>query len=182
MLLLGGASGTGKTGVAYRLARDLGVGVAAVDDLVAVLQRLSTPEQLPALHFWESHPNPGSLSAGDIQQQGTEIACVMMSALEAVIENHLQEGTPTVVEGDFIHPALAGRSTFGEQPNNGRVRAVFLLEDDVDQLVRNFADRELRLRRRRPGRRSAPSGVPGSHANATSTECQPHRLVPGIHS
>jgi 2-phosphoglycerate kinase len=128
--------------VAYPLARHLGVGVTAVDDLVTALHRMTTPEQLPVLHFWESHPDPGSLSASEIQHQGTDIVHVLMPALEAVIENHLEEGTPTVLEGDFIHPALAEQSTFGEQPNNGRVRAVFLLEDDHDQLVRNFADRD----------------------------------------
>jgi 2-phosphoglycerate kinase len=142
VLLLGGASGTGKTRVGYQLARRLGVGVTAVDDLVAVLERMTTPEQLPPLHFWNSHPDPGSLTATDIQKQGTHIVSVMRPALDAVIENHLEECTATVLEGDFIHPALTKQSTFGDQPNDGRVRAVFLLEDDRDQLVRNFADRE----------------------------------------
>src|SRR5436309_1762372 len=97
---------------------------------------------MPALHFWGSHPDPGSLSAGDIQRQGTDIVQVMVPALEAVIENHLEEGMPVVLEGDFIHPALAAQATFGEQPNKGRVRGVFLVEDDSEQLVRNFAERD----------------------------------------
>jgi 2-phosphoglycerate kinase len=142
VLLLGGASGTGKTRVAYPLARHFEVGVAAVDDLVTVLERMTTPEHLPALHFWESHPDPGSISASDIQLQGTEIMQVMMPALEAVIENHLEESTPVVLEGDFIHPALAARATFGEQANDGRVKAIFLVEADVDQLVLNYLERE----------------------------------------
>jgi 2-phosphoglycerate kinase len=142
VLLLGGASGTGKTRVAYPLAHHLGVGVAAVDDLVTVLERMTTPEQQPALHFWDNHPDPGSLSADEIQQQGTDIVRVMMPALEAVIENHLEEDTPVVIEGDFIHPALAVQAVFGDQPNRGRVRAAFLVEHEQEQLVRNFAERE----------------------------------------
>jgi|tagenome__1003787_1003787.scaffolds.fasta_scaffold20988115_10 2-phosphoglycerate kinase len=142
VLLVGGASGTGKTRTAFALAQNLGVGFTAVDDFVSVLERLTTPEQTPALHFWSTHPNPGSLPASAIQQQGTDIIQLMMPALEVVIANRLEENTPIVLEGDFIHPALAAQDTFGFQPNGGRVRAVFLLEDDEDQLVQNFAERE----------------------------------------
>src|SRR4051812_40099507 len=39
VLLLGGASGTGKTRVAYTLAQHLGVGITQVDDLYVVLER-----------------------------------------------------------------------------------------------------------------------------------------------
>jgi 2-phosphoglycerate kinase len=66
----------------------------------------------------------------------------MMPALEAVIENHLEEGTPILLEGDFIHPALAAQDAFGDQPNEARVRGVFLYESDEDQIVRNFLERE----------------------------------------
>src|SRR3954447_20003666 len=140
VLLLGGASGTGKTRVAFSLARTFGVGFAAVDDFSSVLERMTSPDQQPALHFWATHPDPGSLTAEAIQEQGTDIIRVMTPALEVVIANHLEEGTPIVLEGDFIHPALAAQATFGDQRNDGRVRGVFLLEDDEAQLVRNFAD------------------------------------------
>jgi 2-phosphoglycerate kinase len=142
VVLLGGASGTGKTRLSYRLAQELGMGITEVDDFQVVLERMTTPEQQPALHFWATHPDPGSLSAEEIQEQGLDILEVMMPALEAVIENHLEEGTPIVLEGDFIHPALGARDSFGEHPNRGRVRGVFLYESDEDQVVRNFLERE----------------------------------------
>ncbi len=142
VLLLGGASGTGKTRLSPQIARHFGVGVTEVDDIVAAVERLTTPDQQPALHFWDTHPDPGSLSPEDIQRQGVEILDVLRPALEAVVENHLEGGTPVVVEGDFIHPALAVQDRFGDAPNRGRVRGVFLSEDDEAQLVRNFAARE----------------------------------------
>ena len=142
VLLLGGASGTGKTSLSYRLARELGFGITEVDDFQVVLERMTTPEQQPALHFWGTHPDPASLSAEEIHEQGLDILQVMMPALEAVVENHLEEGTPIVLEGDFIHPALAASDAFGEQPNAGRVRAVFLYELDEGQVVENFLARE----------------------------------------
>jgi 2-phosphoglycerate kinase len=142
VLLIGGASGTGKTRLSYRLAQEFGTGITEVDDFQVVLERMTTPEQQPALHFWRTHPDPGSLSAEDIHQQGLGILDVMLPALEAVVENHLEEGKPVILEGDFIHPALAARDAFGEQANDGRVAAVFLDEPDEDQVVRNFLSRE----------------------------------------
>jgi 2-phosphoglycerate kinase len=142
VLLIGGASGTGKTRVAYPLAQQLGVGITQVDDLYVVLERMTTVEQQPALHFWPTHPDPGSLSPKQIQEQGVDILRVMMPALDAVVANHLEEGTPVIMEGDFIHPALVAQASFGEQPNGGRVRGVFLYEENAAQIVRNFSERE----------------------------------------
>lgn len=142
VLLLGGAAGTGKTCLSYRLARELGIGLTGVDDFQVVLERMTTPEQQPALHFWRTHPDPGSLSAEEIHEQGLDILQVMLPALEAVVQNHLEEGTPLVLDGDFIHPALAARDAFGDEPNDGRVRGVFLYELDETQVVQNFLERE----------------------------------------
>jgi 2-phosphoglycerate kinase len=142
VLLLGGASGTGKTRLSYRLAREFGIGITEVDDFQVVLERMTTPDQQPALHFWRTHPDPGSLSAEEIHEQGLDILQVMLPALEAVVENHLESATPIVLEGDFIHPVLAASDAFGDEPNAGRVRGLFLYESDEGQIVRNFLERE----------------------------------------
>ena len=142
VLVLGGASGTGKTRLSYRLASELGFGITEVDDFQVVLERMTTPEQQPSLHFWRTHPDPGSLSAEEIEKQGLDILDVMLPALEAVVENHLEGGTSLVLEGDFIHPALPARDAFGQEPNGGRVRGVFLVEADEDQIIQNYLERE----------------------------------------
>ena len=142
VLVLGGAAGTGKTRLGYGLSHALGIGITQVDDFQVVLERMTTPEQQPALHFWRTHPDPGSLSVEEIHEQGLDILQAMLPALEAVVENHLDEGTPVVLEGDFIHPVLAARDAFGDEPNDGRVRGVFLYEKDEEQIVKNFLDRE----------------------------------------
>jgi hypothetical protein len=69
VLLLGGAAGTGKTTIGYRVARLFDVGIVEVDDFQVILERMTTPQQQPALHFWRTHPDPGSLSA-QCQQLG----------------------------------------------------------------------------------------------------------------
>jgi 2-phosphoglycerate kinase len=142
VLLLGGASGTGKTAISYRLAQYFGIGLTEVDDFQVLLERMTTPEQQPALHFWRTHPAPHQLSATEIMEQGLTIGPVMAPGLEAVIANHLESKTPIVLEGDFIHPALAAQKTFSGIPNEGQVRAIFLHEEDEQQLLMNVARRE----------------------------------------
>lgn len=137
VVLIGGAAGVGKTRLATALARRFELPLTAVDDFQVVLERLTTPEQQPALHFWRTHPDPGSLSPAEIHEQGLEILEVMTPALEAVIEDHLDDDRSGVMEGDFIHPALAQPGRFG-----GRVRGVYLCEADPEQYVANFLDRD----------------------------------------
>jgi 2-phosphoglycerate kinase len=142
VLLIGGASGTGKTSVSYRLAHHFGIGLTEIDDFQVLLEQMTTPEQQPALHFWRTHPAPERLSASEIMEQGLTVREVMSPGLEAVIANHLENRTPVVLEGDFLHPALAAQESFSGLPNNGRVRAVFLHEEDEAQILTNFSRRE----------------------------------------
>ncbi len=102
---------------------------------------MTTPEQQPALHFWRTHPAPDQLTAAQIMEQGLDVRRVMADGLDAVIGNHLESQTPVVLEGDFLSPALAAQTSFAGQPNDGRVRAVFLYEADEQQLATNFAQR-----------------------------------------
>ena len=142
MLLVGGAAGTGKTEVASRRAHHFAIGTSAVDDFQAVLERMTTPQQQPVIHFWRTHPDPDSLSAEEILEQGLEVARVMSPGLESVIADHLNARQPVVLEGDFIAPALAAQPSFCGVPNDGRVRAVFLYEPEESQLLRNLNQRE----------------------------------------
>lgn len=143
VLLLGGASGVGKTTVGYRLARHFGVGITEVDDVQAVLERMTSAQAQPAIHFWRTHPAPDELSAEDIIQHLIEQSDALSPGLEAVIGNHLEGGsTPLILEGDFIRPALAAQASFSGHPNGGRVRAAFLHEPDEQQFLANYLARE----------------------------------------
>ena len=141
VLLVGGASGTGKTGVASRLANHFAIGTSAVDDFQVILEQMTTPEQQPVIHFWRTS-DPDALSAEEIMIQGVEVARVMRIALEAVIADHLKSRQPVVLEGDFIPPALAAQTSFASEANNGRVRSVFIYEADEKQIIRNLWERE----------------------------------------
>ncbi len=142
ILLVGGASGSGKSCLGQPLARALGVALTEVDDLQVALERLTTPEQFPELHFWATHPDPASLPAEEIMRQGLALARALAPALEAVLENRLEEGRPALLEGDFLLPGLAAADAYGGQANGGRVRGLFLREPSQAQLEANFARRE----------------------------------------
>jgi len=142
VLLLGGASGVGKTSVSYRLASYFGVGICEVDDLFIVLERMTTPEQYPELHHYRLDPDEiAAMTEAEHLAALSGISRVMTAALEPVIANHIETGTPIILEGDFIQPSLAVRPVFGETPAAGQVRAIFLYEDE-DQIARNLHVRE----------------------------------------
>jgi 2-phosphoglycerate kinase len=143
VLVLGGASGVGKTMVSYRLAHAFGVGLTEMDDFQNVLERLTTPEQQPALHEWR-------LNAAEVRRFDDEqmlahtlrVADAMAVAMELVIANHLASRAPVVLEGDFLLPELAAQPVYDGVPAGGKVRAVFVYEEDEQQIVRNFRARE----------------------------------------
>jgi 2-phosphoglycerate kinase len=142
VLLIGGASGVGKSSVSYRLAQHFGVALIEVDDFQVILERMTTPQQYPALHFWRTHPDPTVLAPQTLVDNLIGIALELQPALEVVIANHLETDRPAVLEGDFILPALAAQSAYGDFENGGRVRSIIVSEPDVDQIVQNYLLRE----------------------------------------
>ncbi|MCA9888404.1 MAG: hypothetical protein KC546_08520 [Anaerolineae bacterium] len=135
VLLIGGASGSGKTSVSYQVARHFGVGITEVDDFQVILEKMTTPEQQPVLHFWNTHPNPAALTPQEIFEHGVAIGRVMTPALKAVIDNHIESQQPIILEGDFIHPALAAQYST-------HVRSAFIYEPDESQILANYSQRE----------------------------------------
>lgn len=143
VLLLGGASGVGKTSVSYRLAHHYRVGLTEVDDFQVVLEAMTSPDRFPVLHFWRLHHDEALRMS---EQERLEFMLsydrVMDEALTLVIANHLETRTPVLLEGDFILPSLALKPRYGNEEAGRMVRSVFLYEDSEEQLRRNYAQRE----------------------------------------
>ena len=142
VLLVGGPSGAGKSSLAYPLARDLGVPVLEIDDIVCALQAVTTPEQQPELFYWQTHPEALAAPADEIMRQGIALTAALEPALAAVVGNHLETNMPVVIEGDFLRPSFAVQSWYADQPAGTRVRGIFVLEDDPAQIMANYAARE----------------------------------------
>jgi 2-phosphoglycerate kinase len=142
ILLIGGASGSGKTSISYRLAQHFGVGITEADDIHQAIMRMTTPEQQPILHLWQTNPEIRQWPPERILEHFIALCEQLNPAYEAVIANHLETDIPLVLEGDYLLPSLAAQGGFGGYPNNGRVRALFLYEDDETQFIRNYLLRE----------------------------------------
>jgi 2-phosphoglycerate kinase len=133
--LVCGASGVGKSRIAIPLARRYGVPLLEADDIVTALQALTTPEQVPILHLWDTRPEARTWTPAAIAEHTIAVAEVMRPGFEAVIADHIEYAAPVVMEGDYLLPDL--RSGFGDA-----VRAVVISEPDEDRIVTNYRSRE----------------------------------------
>ncbi len=142
VLLIGGPSGTGKSRVSYALAHHFDVGITEVDDLHTAIVQITTPEQQPVLHYWETKPEDVHLSAEQMLELHVSVGQFMLPALEAVVENHIESQTPIILEGDYILPELMALASHHNSKEDKRVRAVFIYEPDEKQILNNFLQRE----------------------------------------
>lgn len=52
VLFIGGASGTGKSSIAYEIANHYGINVMEADDVYEAVKAMTTIESHPAIHYW----------------------------------------------------------------------------------------------------------------------------------
>ena len=136
VLLIGGQSAVGKTTAAKRIGLSLGVPWMMVDDLRLALQRACArlPRGTDALyfdkrpHFWRRPPE-------ELCDALIAVGEVMSAPLEVVIENHVDQSAPLVIEGADILPSLLSRPPLLERAN--AIRAAFLVESDESAILDN---------------------------------------------
>jgi 2-phosphoglycerate kinase len=133
--LVCGASGVGKSSIAVPLALRYGVPLAEADDIVTAVKALTTPEQAPMLHLWDTDPRVREWTPARIAEHTIAVAEALRPGFEAVIADHIEFAMPVVMEGDYLLPELV--AGFG-----GAVRAVVVAEPDESRVVANFLSRE----------------------------------------
>ena len=137
VLLIGGASGTGKTSVSLPLARHYGVDLVRADDFQVLLEVMTTPETHPAIHYWRTHPNWWEEPIENTVKQLVDFGRALSPGLTAVVkEGHLEDNVPMILEGDFILPEFV--ASF----KDSRVKSIFIHEPDKEQILQNFLNRE----------------------------------------
>lgn len=146
VLLIGGPSGAGKTTIGRAISRRVGVDFLMVDDLRLAFQQSQVAfpnrEETAALymfrgedaHVWERQPE--ELCAGLIT-----IGRAMSPAIEVVVENHVDQTSPIVIEGDTIMPTLFARPSVRARSSGERVAGLFLIESNEDAFLANFLAR-----------------------------------------
>jgi 2-phosphoglycerate kinase len=156
VLLIGGSSGTGKTMVAQQVARRFGASVLQADDIRLALQRITTPVQQPALHYFVEDRLVWQRPAEALVEGWAGVANVVSRALEIVIANHIADAQAgaVVIEGDGILPSMAAQDQFaGLKQLEGLgvrdlVRSVFLFEPEEQALFANMRERRRGFRDR----------------------------------
>jgi 2-phosphoglycerate kinase len=145
VLLVGGASATGKTTVAKQLSRELGVAWVQVDDLRLALQysdaRLPDDEATDALHFFLRTPDVWSLPAERLADALIATGTAMTEAIAVVTGNHIVQNDPAVIEGDGILPAIAEHAELRGYAAGGALRMVVLAPGSEAELLRAMVDR-----------------------------------------
>lgn len=165
VLLIGGASGSGKTCVSYPLAKLYGVNLIEVDDFQVFLSSMTTPQQQPEIHYWDTHP--------DWQQEGVEatvgqlidVGRAFIPGLKAVVSNHIEADMPVVIEGDFILPELCS------QFDSPKVKAIFIHEPSGEQILQNYLSREPDL-----GLQHYRTDVSYRYGNWLAKECEKYGI------
>ncbi len=114
VLLMGGATGTGKSSLATELAYRLGISrITSTDVVRQVMRAFFAPALMPALHFSSFEaggamrmpmPDPDSTDRAlyGFMQQAEQVAV----GAAAVIDRAVQEGLSTVLEGVHLVPGL----------------------------------------------------------------------------
>ncbi len=136
VLLLGGATGTGKSTVATEAAHRLGITrLTSTDFIRQTIRAYFPPEEMPSVHVssFEAGGAAG-LEAGFIEQTRR-----VLVGVEAAIERALTEGWSMVIEGVHLVPGLVPAEIEGAL----LVHAV-LRVSDVEEHRSHFAVRDTR--------------------------------------
>ena len=130
ILLLGGASGIGKSTVAMHLGQRLGVPWLQVDDFRLALERNGIA--IPDSALVPTFDGPGSL---------IEVGKFLSPAIEIICENHIVQNNPAILEGDAIIPTLFDRPQIRNLAAGGWLRAIFLDESEEQAIHANMQTR-----------------------------------------
>jgi len=136
ILIIGGASGSGKTSISRPLSQLYGVDLVRVDDFQYLLEAIISPEMIPTLHYWKIEPNWRNESVEWVVERLKGVSQAWTPGLRAVIKNRLEESIPMILEGDFILPELSVPF------DNPRIKTIFVHEPSREQILQNYFSRE----------------------------------------
>ncbi|MFE1631354.1 hypothetical protein ACFLFF_31950 [Brevibacillus reuszeri] len=136
VLFIGGASGIGKSSIAYEIARFYGVNVLEVDDVHLSVKTVTTKEHFPAIHFYDSGMNWKDVGVDANVNWLIDVSKEMAPVLKELAHRHIEDKLPIIIEGDFISPEFI--VTF----DNPEVKSMFVQESDKNQILQNYLSRE----------------------------------------
>lgn len=136
VLFIGGASGIGKSSIAYEIARFYGVNVLEVDDVHLSVKTVTTKESFPAIHYWNTGVDWKDIGVDDNVNWLIDVSKEMIPILKELVNRHIEDKLPIIIEGDFIYPE------FTISFDNPEVKSIFVNESDINQILHNYLSRE----------------------------------------
>jgi len=136
VLFIGGASGIGKSSIAYEIARFYGVNVLEVDDVHLSVKTVTTKEHFPAIHYFNSGINWRDVGVEGNVNWLIDVSKEMAPVLKELANRHIEDKLPIIIEGDFIYPE------FTISFDNPEVKSIFVQESDKNQILQNYLSRE----------------------------------------
>lgn len=136
VLFIGGASGTGKSSIAYEIARYYGVNVLEIDDIYLSVETVTSKERFPAIHYWNTGVNWKDIGVESNVDWLIDVSKEMIPVLKELVNRHLEDKLPVIIEGDFIYPE------FTQSFENAEVKSIFVNETDMNQIIQNYLSRE----------------------------------------
>lgn len=142
ILLLSGASGTGKTTAAYQLSKHYKINVVQVDDFQCLVENVTKESDYPVFHYWKNHFDEAAKQTMDKKLEiMISYANELSQLLELIVINHLEENRPMILEGDFISPNLCNKLLHNPQIGS-RIKCCILTENSTNQILNNYQIRE----------------------------------------
>lgn len=143
VLVLLGASGTGKSTIARWIAQESGATWMQVDDLRLALQysKVSLPDRTERLYWFDETPDFWLRPIFDVVDAFIDVATLMVPAVRVVIDGHVVTDVPMVIEGDGILPSLVADTVLRPLVAAGMVRFCCLAAKNVEELTENMLSR-----------------------------------------
>ena len=117
-ILIGGASGVGKTSLAISLASLLDIPrVVATDDIRQIMRLTLAPELMPFIHSssysaWEMAPADDASDLDPVIAAFREQAKVVSVGVRAILSRCIEEGTSVIIDGVHLLPEFISAGEF----------------------------------------------------------------------
>jgi 2-phosphoglycerate kinase len=120
ILLLGGATGSGKTSLALEVSRRLGIhAVLSTDSIRQIMRLVLTPELVPAIHAssYDAHRAIGRVAPSDdpVVEGFLAQASIVSVGVRAMLDRAVAENTSLILDGVSIVPGFLDLSQYAEK-------------------------------------------------------------------